>query len=114
MLFPYTTLFRSLGDQYVSITPRPTTNAVIVYFKDGDVATANAPWTLLGVANRVLTSLGNFDEAAGSLRQTIDAVRQGALSPETLSNFSATVSNLRQASGQAVVTLSNLDALILT
>jgi len=103
-----------LGDQYVSITPRPTTNAVTAYFNDGDRAVANAPWTLLGVANRVLASLGHFDEAAGSLRQTIDAVHQGALSEQTLSNFAATVSNLRQASAQAIVTLSSLDALVTT
>jgi phospholipid/cholesterol/gamma-HCH transport system substrate-binding protein len=103
-----------LGDQYVSVTPRPSTNAVFEYLQEGDTVVANAPWTLLGVANRVLTSLANFDEAAGSLRQTIDTVRQGAFSEQTLSNFSVTVWNLRQASAQAAVTLSNLDALIIT
>jgi hypothetical protein len=85
---------------------------VIAYLPPGATVTANAPWTLIGVANRVLTSLGNFDEAASSLRETIDAVHQGALSAQTLSNFTATVANLRQASAQAVVTLSNLDAVI--
>jgi len=69
---------------------------------------------LLGVANRVMTSLGNFDEAAGTLKETLEAVRKGGLSEQTLSNFSATVSNLRQASAQASITLSNFDALIVT
>src|SRR5262245_11106094 len=62
-----------LGDQYVSVTPRLGTNPVVVYLQPGEVVNANSPWTLIGVANRVLTSLGNFDEAAASLRETIDA-----------------------------------------
>jgi len=103
-----------LGDQYVAVTPRLGTNPVVVYLQPGDMVVANAPWTLLGVANRVLASLGNFDEAAATLRETIDAVHKGALSPETLSNFSATVSNLRQASEQASSTLLHLDQVVLT
>jgi phospholipid/cholesterol/gamma-HCH transport system substrate-binding protein len=103
-----------LGDQYVSITPRLSTNPVVVYYQPGDEVIANSPWTLLGVANRVMTSLGNFDEAAGTLKETLEAVHKGALSDQTLSNFSATVSNLRQVSTQASITLSNLDALIVT
>ena len=103
-----------LGDQYVAITPRLSTNLVVAYLRNGDEVVAKAPWTLIGVANRVLTSLGNFDEAAASLRETIDAVHQGALSDQTLSNFSATVANFKQASAEAAVTLSNLNALVLT
>jgi phospholipid/cholesterol/gamma-HCH transport system substrate-binding protein len=101
-----------LGDQYVAVTPKPA-EADVPVFNDGDVAVANAPWTLIGVANRVLTSLGNFDEAAASLRRTIDDIHVGAFSSDTLSNFSATIANLKVASVGAVTTLSNIDALVI-
>jgi phospholipid/cholesterol/gamma-HCH transport system substrate-binding protein len=103
-----------LGDQFVAVNPHLPTNGPVVYLQPGDVVIANSPWTLLGVANRVLTSLGNFDEAAASLRETIDRVRAGALGDQTLSNFASTVSYLKEASAQAVVTLSNLNALVIS
>jgi phospholipid/cholesterol/gamma-HCH transport system substrate-binding protein len=105
-----------LGDQYVSVTPRVATNQPnsIEYLTNGAVVVAVTPWTFVGAANRVMTSLANFDEAAGSLKETVEAIHKGALTPETLSNFSATVSNLKQASAQATITLSNLDVLIVT
>src|SRR5262249_18008716 len=77
-------------------------------------ATAISPMTLIGVANKVLTSLGNFDEAAGSLRNTIEDIHRGALSETTLSNFSETISNLKLASARALIAISNIDLLVTT
>src|SRR5436190_6108105 len=74
-----------LGDQYVSITARSAPPEMPV-FTNGSTAVATAPMTLLGVANRVLASLGSFDQAATSLRSAIDDIHRGALNDATLSN----------------------------
>src|ERR1051326_1622633 len=102
-----------LGDQFVAITPRPA-GPDVPKFTDGDQAVATAPWTLIGVANRVLTSLANFDEAAESIKKAVEDIHHGALGPLTLSNFSITVANLKSASDRAVTLISNIDELILT
>jgi len=102
-----------LGDQFVAITAKPAPPDMPVFGPDSQ-ATATSPMTLLGVANRVLSSLGNFDEAAGSLRSAIEDIRRGALSESTLSNFSETVANLKLVSAKALVALSNIDLLVTT
>jgi phospholipid/cholesterol/gamma-HCH transport system substrate-binding protein len=100
-----------LGDQFVAITAKPATPEIPV-FRDNSDAIATAPMTLLAVANRVLTSLGNFDEAAASLRTALDDIHRGALNDLNLSNFSDTISNLKLASARAVTAISNIDTLV--
>ncbi len=102
-----------LGDQFVAITAKLAPAEMPVFAPDSS-ATATSPMTLIGVANKVLTSLGNFDEAAGSLKNAIEDLHHGALNEITLSNFSETIANLKLASAKALTAISNIDLLVTT
>ena len=100
-----------LGDQYVAI--RPTDNSEGP-FKNGDYAEARKPFDLQEFIGSSGEFLQQVEQAVLKLDQALSNLNTYVLSPQTLTNLSATADNLRQVSGRAVVTLDRVNALIET
>src|SRR5262245_21123588 len=100
-----------LGDQYVSI--RPTQN-LLPTFQDGDTAICQTPLNIQEVARSAAGFIQHVDEAARMLNNTIGDVRRLVLNDETLTNLSAAVHTMRNASESALRSLDQLDVLIAT
>jgi phospholipid/cholesterol/gamma-HCH transport system substrate-binding protein len=100
-----------LGDQYVAIVPKENEGPV---FRDGDVARAEAPFNMLEVARAASGFVKRIDETAQRLNDTLADVRRYLLNPETLTNLSVSVQNLRTASERAVTVVGNIDTFVST
>jgi ABC-type transporter Mla subunit MlaD len=100
-----------LGDQYVAIAPAKNEGPV---FKPEDYATAQEPLNLQEVARSAQGFIQRIDETAKRLNDTINDVRRLVLNEQTLTNLAVAVLNLREASGRALNTIDNFDALITT
>ncbi|MGB7769981.1 MAG: MlaD family protein [Verrucomicrobiia bacterium] len=100
-----------LGDQYVAIVP--TANQPPVWTNGADVD-CEAPFNLQEVARSASGFIQRIDETAKKLDDAVSDVRRLVLNEQTLTNFSAAVSNLRMFSEQATDTVANINALVAT
>lgn len=100
-----------LGDQYVAILPGENREPVL---REGDTATAQLPFDWQEAARKATGFIEHIDDTAKRLNETIDDIRQKALNPETLTNLSTSVANLREFSENALVAVSNVQALLAT
>jgi phospholipid/cholesterol/gamma-HCH transport system substrate-binding protein len=100
-----------LGDQFVAILP--TKNAA-EKFPDGGEATAEAPFDLQEVARSAAGFIQRIDETARRLNDAIAEVRRLVLNGQTLTNLSASASNLRTVSERALTMVDNINSLVAT
>jgi phospholipid/cholesterol/gamma-HCH transport system substrate-binding protein len=98
-----------LGDLYIAITP--TTNQAPL-FQNGDVAVAEKPFDIQGFLGSSGSLIGHLQGTAANLSNVISDVQRLVLNAETLSNLSATVSNARVLTAEAVVTVDRVTALV--
>jgi len=100
-----------LGDQYVAIVPTLNQKDVFV---DGGKATAEAPFNLQEFTRTASGFIGRIDDTVKKLNEALVNVSRVVLNPETLTNLSLTVANLRDVSDRARSTIDRLDAVIET
>ncbi len=100
-----------LGDQYVAILPTFNKEPV---FADGDTAEAEAPFNLQEFTRTASGFITRIDDTVKKLNDALVNVSRVVLNPETLTNLSATVANLRDVSDRARSTIDRLDAIIET
>jgi phospholipid/cholesterol/gamma-HCH transport system substrate-binding protein len=100
-----------LGDQYVSIIPTSNAPPVLV---NGDEVNCQEPFNLQEVARSASGFIQRIDETAKKLDDSVTDLRRVVLNEQTLTNFSATLHNLRTVSEQALGTVNDINALIAT
>jgi phospholipid/cholesterol/gamma-HCH transport system substrate-binding protein len=100
-----------LGDQYVAVIPTANQGPPLA---DGDEVTCEAPFNLQEVARSAAGFIQRIDETARKLDDAVDDVRRVVLNGQTLTNFANVVGNLRTVSEQALDTVNDVNALIVT
>ncbi|HPC61449.1 MAG TPA: MlaD family protein [Verrucomicrobiota bacterium] len=98
-----------LGDQYVAIRPQANAGPT---FQDGDRAMAQKPFNLQEFMGSSGEFINRIDQTVKKLDEAIENINRSVLSPETLTNLSLMVTNLRLASERAVSTLAHVDSLV--
>lgn len=100
-----------LGDQYVSIIP--TTNRPPLLTNDA-VVECEAPFNLQEVARGAAGFIQRIDATAKKLDASVSDLRSQVLNAETLANFSASITNLKLFSSQAIDTVHGINDLVNT
>ena len=100
-----------LGDQYVSIIPTSNAPPVLV---NGDEVNCQEPFDLQEVARSASGFIQRIDDTAKKLDDSVTDLRRVVLNENTLTNFSATMHNLRTLSEQAMGTVNDVNALVAT
>jgi phospholipid/cholesterol/gamma-HCH transport system substrate-binding protein len=100
-----------LGDQYVSIIP--TTNSPPLLENGADVV-CQEPFNLQEVVRSTSGFIKRIEETAKKLDDSVTDLRRVVLNENTLTNFSATMHNLRTLSEQAMGTVNDVNALVAT
>ena len=100
-----------LGDQYVSIIPTENQDRLLA---NGDEVNCQEPFNLQEVARSASGFIRRIEDTAKKLDDSITDLRRVVLNEETLTNFSATLHNLRTVSEQAMGTVNNINALVAT
>jgi phospholipid/cholesterol/gamma-HCH transport system substrate-binding protein len=100
-----------LGDQFVSIIP--TSNAPPV-LTNGEVVECQPPFNLQEVARSAQGFMARIDETAKKVDASVTDLRRVVLNENTLTNFSATLHNMRMVSEQAMVTVNDVNGLVAT
>jgi ABC-type transporter Mla subunit MlaD len=100
-----------LGDQFVSINP--TDNQSPTLTNNADVA-CEAPFNLQEVARSTSGFIQRIDETAKKLDASVSDLQRGVLNPQTLTNFSVALGNMRAFSEQAMGAIGDINALIAT
>ncbi len=100
-----------LGDQFVSIYPTANRAPLI---HDGAEVQGHESFNLQEVAKSADDLLKQLGQTLGEVREGVTNVKRGVLDPTTLSNLSATVANLRQASEHAITLVENVSVLVQT
>jgi phospholipid/cholesterol/gamma-HCH transport system substrate-binding protein len=100
-----------LGDQYVAI--KPTLNQGSQYL-NGDVAHAEEPFDLQEFTRSASGFISRIDETVKKLNEVLVDFTRIVLKPDTLTNISVAVANLRVFSDRALATIDNVDALLAT
>jgi phospholipid/cholesterol/gamma-HCH transport system substrate-binding protein len=100
-----------LGDQYVSIIPTENKDRLLA---GGDEINCQEPFNLQEVARSASGFIQRIDDTAKKLDESVTDLRRVVLNEQTLTNFSATMHNLRTVSEQAMGTVNNINALVAT
>lgn len=100
-----------LGDQFVAIEP---TQNEAPPFQDRDQASAEKPFNLQQFTRSATGFIERIDETVKKLDEALANVTRLALNPETLTNLSQAVANLRGFSDRALAVADNLNALLAT
>jgi phospholipid/cholesterol/gamma-HCH transport system substrate-binding protein len=100
-----------LGDQYVSIIPTENKDRLLA---NGDEVNCQEPFNLQEVARSASGFIQRIDETAKKLDDSVTDLRRVVLNEQTLTNFSATMHNLRTLSEQAMGTVNGINALVAT
>jgi phospholipid/cholesterol/gamma-HCH transport system substrate-binding protein len=100
-----------LGDQFVAVVPTANTAPL---WQPEDHAIAAEPFNMLEVARSAVGFLQRINETTTNLDGAIADVRRLLLNEETLTNLSTAVDNLHVASQRAVLTVDNLNGLVVT
>jgi phospholipid/cholesterol/gamma-HCH transport system substrate-binding protein len=100
-----------LGDQFVAVVP--TENAGDTW-RPEDHTTAEEPFNMQEVARSAVGFLQRINQTTTNLDGAIADVRRRLLNEETLTNLSTAIDNLHVASLRAVLTVDNLNGLVVT
>jgi phospholipid/cholesterol/gamma-HCH transport system substrate-binding protein len=103
--------FGFLGDQYVAIYPEGNQGPVL---EQGAQAEAQEPFNLQDVARGAAGFITRIDETAKKLNDAINDVRRLVLNEQTLTNLSVTVGTFRQVAEDAVLTVKDVDELVIS
>jgi ABC-type transporter Mla subunit MlaD len=98
-----------LGDQYIAV--EPTTNALPV-FKHLETARAADPFNLQEAARKATGFIERLDTMAEKLDASLVDLRRNLLNEYTLTNLAATAANLRLASANAILAVSNINLFV--
>jgi phospholipid/cholesterol/gamma-HCH transport system substrate-binding protein len=100
-----------LGDQFVSISPTENKDRMLVA---GDEVDCQEPFDLQEVARSAAGFIQRLDGTAKKLDDSITDLRRVVLNDETLTNFAASVANLRAFTDQALGAVGDINSLIAT
>jgi ABC-type transporter Mla subunit MlaD len=100
-----------LGDQYVSVIT--VSNQLPVRINGEDV-NCQEPFNLQEVARSAAGFIQRIDQTAQKVDASIADLQRVVLNVNTLTNFSITVNNLRVVSEQAMGTMDEINAIIVT
>jgi phospholipid/cholesterol/gamma-HCH transport system substrate-binding protein len=100
-----------LGDQFVAIEPKDNSGPV---FHDQDRANALPPFNLQQFTRSATGFIQRIDETVKKLDDAFANITRLLLTPETLTNLSVTVVNLRGFSERALVVANNLNGVLIT
>jgi ABC-type transporter Mla subunit MlaD len=100
-----------LGDQFVSVNP--TANELPKLTNNADVF-CEAPFNLQEVARSASGFIQRIDETAAKLDSSVSDLQRVVLNPQTLTNFSMALNNMRTFSEQAMGAVGDINALIAT
>jgi phospholipid/cholesterol/gamma-HCH transport system substrate-binding protein len=100
-----------LGDQYVSVIT--VSNQPPVWTNGADVE-CQEPFNLQEVARSAVGFIKRIDETAQKVDASITDLQRVVLNVNTLTNFTVTVNNLRVVSEQAMGTMNDINAIIVT
>jgi ABC-type transporter Mla subunit MlaD len=100
-----------LGDQFVSVIP--TANALPALTNNADVP-CQEPFNLQEVARSASGFIQRIDETAKKLDASVSDLQRVVLNGQTLTNFSISISNMRSFTEQALDTVKDINALVVT
>jgi phospholipid/cholesterol/gamma-HCH transport system substrate-binding protein len=100
-----------LGDNYVSIMPTQNQGEV---FRDQDYAKAEPPFNLQEFTRSASGFITRVDEAVKKLNDALASINRLVLNPETLTNISESVANLRDFSQRALIAADHLNVILAT
>ena len=100
-----------LGDQYVAIIP--TANQAPLLTNNSPVS-CEPPFNLQEVARSAAGFVQRIDETAAKLDASVTDLRREVLNENTLTNFAATMNNMRTVSEQAMDTMNGINGIIAT
>jgi ABC-type transporter Mla subunit MlaD len=100
-----------LGDQFVSVIP--TANALPALTNNADVP-CQEPFNLQEVARSASGFIQRIDETAKKLDASVSDLQRVVLNGQTLTNFSVSISNMRSFTEQALDTVKDINALVVT
>jgi phospholipid/cholesterol/gamma-HCH transport system substrate-binding protein len=100
-----------LGDQYVSVVPTANTMPLLT---NGQDVECESPFNLQEVARGAAGFVQRLDDTAKKLDASVSDLRAQVLNQQTLGNFGYAVTNLRVVTERAVVTISNINSIIVT
>lgn len=100
-----------LGDQYIAIVPQGDDAP---FLADAEAIEAERPFDLQETARSATTLLGKLDLALDRINGAAKRLDEQLITPEALTNLTASADNLRRATEEAVLTLSDARGLIRT
>ena len=100
-----------LGDRFVSVVP--TENAADLLRDHGEVE-CEEPFDLQEMARSAAGLLQRVDDTAKKLNDAVKRIDRTLFAENTLSNLTASFSNLRRMSERALATLDGIDQFVLT
>jgi ABC-type transporter Mla subunit MlaD len=100
-----------LGDQYVAVIPTQNQGPPLT---NGANVNCEAPLSLLAMSRTAAELIHNVDDIAQKLDASITDLRRVVLNPETFSNFTASVDNLRVFTSEARGAVGNINGLLTT
>jgi ABC-type transporter Mla subunit MlaD len=100
-----------LGDQYVAVLPMQNQAPLLT---NGADVNCEAPFSLLEMSRTTSGFMHNLADIATNLDASITDLRRVVLNPETFSNFTASVDNLRVFSSEARGAVGNINGLLTT
>jgi ABC-type transporter Mla subunit MlaD len=100
-----------LGDQFVSVIP--TANALPALTNNADVP-CQEPFNLQEVARSASGFIQRIDETAKKLDASVSDLQRVVLNGQTLTNFSVSIANMRSFTEQALDTVKDINALVVT
>lgn len=98
-----------LGDQFVAIYPGNSKGAPLT---NNAHARAQEPFNLQDAARAASGFIDRLDTTAKKLDEAINDVRRDVLNEKVLTNIANTIQDLRNASGEAVVAVNNINELV--
>ena len=100
-----------LGDNYVAIVPTQNQGEI---FHDQDFAEAEAPFNLQEFTRSASGFITRIDETVKKLNDALASISRVVLNPQTLTNLSETISDLRDFSQRALLAANNLNVILAT
>jgi phospholipid/cholesterol/gamma-HCH transport system substrate-binding protein len=100
-----------LGDQYVAIVPQANQGQILA---NGQEVQCQEPFNLQEVARGAAGFIQRIDVIAKKLDDSVNELRRDVLNPETLTNFSVAVGNMRSFSEDALGAVGGINQLVAT
>jgi phospholipid/cholesterol/gamma-HCH transport system substrate-binding protein len=100
-----------LGDQFVAIVPTANKERPMV---DGDEVDCQEPFNLQEVARSAAGFIQRLDGTAKKLDEAVTDLRAQVLNAQTLANFSASITNLRVFTEQAIGAVKGINGIVAT